>query len=202
MKKRLKWAFAVLVVLAIAAGLAYLYFIPPFFILSPETFATLQQDAAPGVDNIGDPAERLIAARGRYLVTTAGCFGCHHTPTPQGPDYERFLAGGLKFQTREGTYVSRNLTPDPETGIARRSNDEIKRVLRSGVFPDGHLVSYRTMPWGGYSWWTEEDLHAVVVYLRHLSPVRHRIPEPTSPQPLGGSAVIEEAYGGRDYGGE
>src|SRR5262245_47828049 len=158
MRKRLKWAFAALLVLAIAAGLAYLYFIPPFFVLSPETFAALQQDAAPGVDNVSDPAARLIAERGRYPVTTSGCFVRHHTPTPPVPDHERVLAGGLKFQTRQGTYVSRNLTPDPETGIARRSNDEIKRVLQSGVFPDGHIVSYRTMPWGGYSRWTDEDL--------------------------------------------
>ena len=34
------------------------------------------------------------------------------------------------------------------------------------------------MPWANFSNWTEEDRHAVVVYLRHLKPVRHQIPEP------------------------
>ena len=74
--------------------------------------------------------------------------------------------------------MSRNLTADGETGLARRTDDEVKRVLGSGVFPDGHVVSYRVMPWGGYTSWTDEDRHAVVVYLRHVKGVRHETPEP------------------------
>ena len=34
-------------------------------------------EAAPGVNDIADPAERAIAARGRYIVMTTGCIGCH-----------------------------------------------------------------------------------------------------------------------------
>ena len=74
--------------------------------------------------------------------------------------------------------MSRNLTPDPDTGLARRTDDEVKRVLRSGVFPDGHVVPHTTMPWANFSNWTEEDRYAVLVYLRHLPPVRHQTPEP------------------------
>ena len=93
-------------------------------------------DAAPAVTDIADPAERAIAARGRYIVMTTGCIGCHATNGSQGPDLTKYLAGGaLKFQTPHGTFVSRNLTPDKETGLARRTDDEVKRVLRSGTFP-------------------------------------------------------------------
>src|SRR5439155_11128962 len=133
-------------------------------------------DAVPTVAAIGDPARRAIAERGRYLVVTGGCIGCHQTPGPRGPDFGKYLAGGLLFHTRDGVYVSRNLTADGETGLARRTDDEVKGVLGSGVFPDGHAVSYRVMPWGGYTSWTDEDRHAVVVYLRHVKGVRHETP--------------------------
>ena len=131
------------------------------------------------VTDIADPAERAIAERGRYIVMTAGCIGCHAADGSQGPDLSQYLGGGgLKIQTPHATYVSRNLTPDKETGLGRRTDDEVKRVLRSGTFPDGHVVEGTAMPWPDFSNWTEEDRHAVVVYLRHLKPIHHVTPEP------------------------
>ena len=197
-KKILKWA-ALVVLLLVVIGLgAFLYLIPPFFITSPEDLARPINDAAPPTADISDPAQRAMAERGRYLVVTGGCIGCHQTPGPQGPDLDKYLAGGALFKTHDGTYVTRNLTPDKNTGLARRTDDEVKRVLRSGVFPDGHGVSYRLMPWGSYTNWTEEDRHAVVVYLRHLKPITHQIPEPAAASTLVPGA-IEEIHSGVDY---
>ncbi|MFI5179398.1 MAG: hypothetical protein ACHQO8_12580 [Vicinamibacterales bacterium] len=195
----LKWSALVLLVVAIVGFGTFLFVIPPYFITSPEKLARPIIDAAPSTAGIADPAERAMAERGRYLVVTGGCMGCHQTPTPQGPDLEKYLAGGMRFQTRDGAFVTRNLTPEKDTGLAHRSDDEVKRVLRSGVFPDGHVVSYRLMPWSGYTYWTAEDAHAVVVYLRHVKAVRHQIPDAAPPAPLAPGA-IEEAYRGRDYG--
>ena len=76
----------------------------------------------------------------------------------------------------------------------------MKRVLRSGVFADGHVVPYTAMPWAGFSNWTEEDRHAVVVYLRHLPPVKHQTPEPTSTENTLASGVVERDYAFKDYG--
>jgi len=172
-------ALAAIAVLAFIGFLAFLYNIPPFFLTAPEDFGKAVADAAPKVDDIADPAERAIAARGRYVVMRTGCIGCHATNGPNGPDYSKYLAGGgLKAQTPNGTYISRNLTADAETGLARRTDDEVKRVVRSGTFPDGHVVAGTAMPWPAFSNWTEEDRHAVVVYLRHIKGVRHRIPDP------------------------
>jgi len=201
MKRFLKWAALVVAFVAAVGFLAFLYFIPPFFIASPETFSKPVADAPPTVASIGDPAERAIAERGRYLVTVNGCIGCHAANGPQGPDYSRYLAGGgMKATNAGGTFVSRNLTPDGSTGLARRSDEEVKRVLRSGTFPDGHVVSATVMPWATFSNWTEEDRHAVLVYLRHLPGVHHEIPEATrTPVSMPGGA-FDADYGGQDYG--
>jgi cytochrome c2 len=201
MKKFLKWALLVVVVLVACAFLAFLYFIPPFFLISPETFGKAMAEAAPTVADIADPAERAIAERGRYIVMTAGCNGCHAIVGPQGPDLTKYLGGGgLKIQTANATYVSRNLTSDKETGLARRTDDEVKRVLRSGTFSDGHVVGGTAMPWPAFSNWTEEDRHAVVVYLRHLKPIRHATPEPVPGNAITIPGAIEQDYGGKDYG--
>lgn len=197
-KKILKGAALVVLLLVVIGFGAFLYLIPPFFITSPEDLAKPINDAAPTTADIPDPAQRAIAERGRYLVVTGGCIGCHQTPGPQGPDLDKYLAGGLLFKTHDGTYVTRNLTPDKDTGLARRTDDEVKRVLRSGVLPDGRVVSYRLMPWGSYTNWTEEDRHAVVVYLRHLKPVRHQVGEP-APASTVAAGAIEEVYVGVDY---
>lgn len=201
MKRILKWGGLTLLVLAIVGFGLFLYHIPPLFLIAPETFSEDMRKGAPPVDGITDPAERAIAEHGRQLVMGIGCIGCHATNGPQGPDLTKYLAGGgTKLTSAHGTYVSRNLTPDPETGLARRTDDEVKRVLRSGTFPDGHVVPYTTMPWGSFSHLTEEDRHAVVVYLRHLPAVKHGIPDPSfEPAPLPPGAV-EGIYGLKDYG--
>jgi mono/diheme cytochrome c family protein len=201
MKRFFKWTLVLIAAVAVCGFGAFLYFIPPFFTTPPETFGKAMADAPPGVNGIADPAERAIAARGRYLVMTAGCIGCHARNGSQGPDLTQYLAGGaLKVQTPEGTFVSRNLTPDPDTGIGRRTDDELKRVLRSGTFADGHVVPGTAMPWPVFSNWSEEDRHAVVVYLRHLKPIVHRIPDPVRGNGITIPGAIEQDYGGKDYG--
>jgi mono/diheme cytochrome c family protein len=201
MMRALKWSGAIIVTLAFVALCVFLYVMPPFLITPPEAFSQTMRDAAPPVTAIADPKVRAIAGRGRYIVMTTGCIGCHATNGNRGPDYSKYLAGGaLKMMTPNGTFVTRNLTPDEETGLGKRSDEEVKRVLRSGVLPDGHIAPHTAMPWANFSHWSEEDRYAVVVYLRNLPPVRHEIPEPTLTPPVLEPGVIERGYGMKDYG--
>jgi len=201
MRRVLKWAAAAVLVLGVVGFGCFLYLIPPFFLTPPEDFGKAMAGAAPVVTDIADPAERAIAERGRYIVMTVGCIGCHAQNGAQGPDLTKYLAGGaLKIQTAHATYVSRNLTSDKDTGLGRRTDDEVKRVLRSGTFPDGHVVAGTAMPWPVFSNWTEEDRHAVVVYLRHLKPIRHATPEPVPGNAITIPGAIEQDYAGKDYG--
>ncbi len=99
-----------------------------------------------------------------------------------------------------GTFVSRNLTADPETGLPRRTDTEVLRVLRSGTFPDGHVVPYTMMPWASFSNWTEEERFAVLTYLRSLPAVRHGTPEPSATVDELPEGALEAFFAFKDYG--
>jgi hypothetical protein len=187
--------------LAVAAFLSFLYFIPPFTLLPPEEFSKPVAASGPSLRDIKDPAERVLAERGKYLVRVHDCGGCHTPVGDQGPNLDEFLAGGFRTVFKSyGTFTSRNLTPDKETGLARRTDEEVKRVLRTGLLPEGRVAHYRDMPWGAYSNWTEEDRHAVLVYLRHLKAVYHKIPDDLETTAEGVPGAVE-TYFGSDAGG-
>jgi hypothetical protein len=200
MKRFLKWFGLVALALGVLGFLAFLYFIPPFSLLKPEEFSGPAGKAGPDLSKIADPGERAIAERGHYLVTLGSCADCHATPSSQGPDIDHmYLAGGMKTQRKGfGTYVSMNLTPDKRTGIGDWSDDDLKRVWRNGLAPDGRQIPGHLMPWPAFSHWTDEDVHAVIVYLRHIPPIAHAIPKP-SEATFTNPEVYEEDYGGADY---
>jgi cytochrome c553 len=174
MKKFLKWALIVVVSLAVVGFGAFLYLIPPFTLAPPEAFSK----PAPTVDHIADAATRKIAERGRYIVVSTGCTGCHTAGGENGPNWSKYLAGGTRLGAKGyGTVVARNITPDAETGLARRTDEEVFRVWRSGVLSDGRQIHGRAMPWNAFSNWSEEDMRAVLTYLRNMKPVRQQIPD-------------------------
>jgi hypothetical protein len=110
------------------------------------------------------------------------------------------MAGGVKFLVADGTtVVTSNLTPDVATGLGNVADEDVLRVLRSGVARDGHTIFHRAMPWASYANWTEEDRRAVLTYLRHLTPISHRIPPPL-PSASSTAEHTHEEYFGADYG--
>jgi len=195
MKKALKWIGIILGVLIVIGFFAFLWLIPPFTMIPPEKFSKETAEAAPSLDGIKDPAERAIAERGRYIATVNDCSGCHTPLGDQGPAWDRYLSGGNPTTFKGyGTFMTRNLTPDPATGLARRTDEQVTRVLRSGLLPEGRVAHYRDMPWAAYSNWTPEDRYAVLVYLRHLKPVVHRIPDDNDNTATADTSAIETYY--------
>jgi mono/diheme cytochrome c family protein len=77
------------------------------------------------------------------------------------------------FDLPLGKIYSKNITPDPETGIGKFSDGEIARALRYGVHPDGTVI-YDFMPFHNTS---DEDLTAIISYLRSQKPVRNEVPK-------------------------
>jgi hypothetical protein len=168
-------------VILVVCFIAFLYLIPPFDLVSPEALAAPETAAALNLDSITDPKTRALAERGKYIVMITGCVDCHAPPGPNGPDFSRYMGGGLKTAAKgHGTFVSANLTSDKQYGLGRRTDEDVLRVLRSGVSADGgRQLWYRDMPWAWFANWTEEDRRAVLTYLRQIPAVSHKIPPPT-----------------------
>jgi mono/diheme cytochrome c family protein len=85
-------------------------------------------------------------------------------------------AAGVVWWERDGRrLVAPNLTPDHETGIGRWTDDMLARAIREGVSHDGRPL-HPQMWYGSFRHLPDEDVAAVVVYLRSLPPVRNALP--------------------------
>src|SRR5262245_39951741 len=122
--------------------------------------------------------------RGRYLMQgIVACGNCHTPMGPNGPEFERELAGGLEFKEQPFTAYAPNITPDPETGIGRWSDEQIILAIREGKRPDGSIIG-PPMPIGLYRGISDSDARAIVAYLRAAKPVRNPVPKSVYRIPL------------------
>jgi mono/diheme cytochrome c family protein len=113
--------------------------------------------------------------RGRYLVETlAACGNCHTPKGPNGPVPSKKFAGGDVIKHADFTAVTPNITPDPETGIGRWTDHQIFRAIREGRRPDGSLLG-PAMPSRSYRNLADEDVKAMIAYLRSVPPVYNLI---------------------------
>src|ERR1700710_1054254 len=102
------------------------------------------------------PKENLIQ-RGDYLVNAVmSCNNCHTPRGPKGLDMSKMLSGGMTFDEPEFKVTASNITPDTETGIGKWSDDDIKKLLRTGIRPNGEAVA-AIMPTAFYVALTERD---------------------------------------------
>jgi len=105
--------------------------------------------------------------RGKYLVTIAGCQGCH-TAT---------LAGGDKFGFPGVTVVSANITPDTHSGIGKLSEQDFVnkfaqyRDYVANGSPKAGLSSFTIMPWLQFCQLPDDDLRAIYAYIHTFPPV-------------------------------
>ena len=114
---------------------------------------------------------------GSYLINAAGtCADCH---TWQGGG---FLAGGRRFALGPTQFVtSRNLTPDPTTGLPL-TEDQFIEALRTGKdFHSRTPAALIVMPWNNIRWLSTANLKALYAYLRAIPPVANLIPPDDKP---------------------
>ena len=118
-----------------------------------------------------DPGHDAVWNRGSYLANAVAHCGECHTPrnfmgamktsraysgNPQGPDGQR----------------APNITPDPEKGIGKWSLEDIETVLKTGQLPYfDNVGSGMAEVVNGTSQLTDEDRHAIAVYLKSLKAV-------------------------------
>ena len=158
-----------------------------------------------------DPAK---IERGAYLVRSMGCNDCH-TPWKMGPrgpepDMTRALTGhpagvvmpapprlpagpwtwlgaetNTAFAGPWGVSFAANLTPDPETGLGRWTEETFIATLRTGRREGKGRQLLPPMPWPMIRNLTDEDLGSVFAYLQSLAPVRNRVAAPQDPPEAG-----------------
>ena len=122
-------------------------------------------------------ADDAQAARGRYLVTIAGCSDCHTPGALLGtPDMKRYLGGSdVGFSIPgQGVFVGGNLTPDKETGLGQWASDQIVIAIRTGKRPDGAQLS-PVMPYPAFSHLTDDDADAIAAFLKSLPAVSNKV---------------------------
>jgi len=120
--------------------------------------------------------------RGRYIFNSAaGCIDCHSEHDPNGQDHlvlPTMQGSGtvMPLSDLPGRVVAPNLTSDPETGAGTWSDDQLARAIREGIGHDGRAL-FPLMPYEHYKRMSDEDLAAVVVYIRSLPPIHHEVPK-------------------------
>jgi mono/diheme cytochrome c family protein len=126
-------------------------------------------------------------ARGKYLVEhVIGCLFCHsELDHAEGLPVKAGMAAAGRNWTGEGIpwLTAPNITPDKETGAGTWSDDVIARAVREGIGHDGRAL-FPIMPYANYRHLPDEDLHAVIAYIRSLPPVRREMPKTQVPFPV------------------
>ena len=160
----LKWTGIVLAIVIIGLVIAVYTMYPP------------KMDAP--FPDIAASTDSAVIAHGKYLVYgPAHCAECHsgtREDLMNGiPLSQLTLSGGMAFNMPGAAVHSKNITPDKETGTGRYSDKELARMIRHGVRPDGTVM----FPFMAYANLNDEDLTAIISYLRTVAPVKKEVPE-------------------------
>jgi mono/diheme cytochrome c family protein len=174
-RPKIKTLFGSALVVTGAGGLLYLLSqwpairgMPP----DPLVKAVTAGDVTP--DTTGMPAQQVrMVARGHYLYSVS-CAICHRTDG----------SGGTPISWQPfGTLWTRNITAHPQAGVGGWTDPELKRAIRSGISRDGRQLHWQGMTWDQLSNLDEEDLRAIIAYVRLLPPVNRIVPHPRPPAP-------------------
>jgi hypothetical protein len=165
---------------------------------------------APGASTAFATSAGTRVERGAYLVRTMGCHDCH-TPWklgPRGPepDMSRALTGhpadfvmppppalppgpwtwmaaatNTAFAGPWGVSFTANLTPDPETGLGKWTEDMFIQTMKTGRHEGKGRPLLPPMPYPVVGSLNDEDIKSLFAYLQSLAPVRNRVPQPVDP---------------------
>jgi mono/diheme cytochrome c family protein len=110
-----------------------------------------------------------MVAKGQYIFAVAGGCACHTEPKKEAN------VGARPFPIPFGKVYSTNITQDKETGLGAWTDQQIENGITKGVRRDGSKI-LPVMPFEKYSGMAQEDLKALIAYLRTLKPVQKATP--------------------------
>ena len=114
-------------------------------------------------------ASKDLVAKGQYIFAVAGGCACH--TEPKGTPH----AGARAFPIPFGTVYSTNITQDKETGLGDWTDQQIHAAMVKGIRKDGSRI-LPVMPYEKYSGMAQEDMQAMIAYMRTLKPVKKATP--------------------------
>jgi len=124
-----------------------------------------------------DPARSDAVNRGAYLADALGhCAECHSPRDRLGGIDANLRYAGDRNHAGAGIRVP-NITPDPDTGIGKWSEDDLDAFLSMGMLPSGDFAGGEMgeVIANSTSKLTAADRAAMIAYLRQLKPVVHRV---------------------------
>jgi mono/diheme cytochrome c family protein len=126
-----------------------------------------------------------LVARGKYLAEGVVACGNCHTPRDDKGQLQRDkgLSGGLLLDIAPFKAYAANLTPDAETGIGKWTDGQLAKAVREGIRPDKSLIG-PPMPIEHYRHLADDDLAAIIAYLRAQPAVKNAVPRSTYRIPL------------------
>lgn len=144
-------------------------------------------------------------ARGQYLVDhVSGCGDCHTPRGPMGaPLQDQYLAGAECFvRLDNGSCLHTSNLTNHETGLMNRSDAEITRMIEDGVRPgaSGDEALFPVMSSFVYHNMTDDDLAAIVAYLRTVPGVEHALPARDADFDIPGPEALASLEPTRDGG--
>ncbi len=169
-----------------------------------------QVAAAPAAAHMAKPSPAAVA-RGKYLVTATGCDDCHTpwkmgangpepdmtlmlsghpaslqmppAPASSGPWMASISASRTAFAGPWGVSYTRNLTPDPETGLGQWTEQQFIDTIRTGREQGRGRELLPPMPWPAFKNFSDADLKAIFAYLRSIPAIKNKVPDPVIAAP-------------------
>jgi mono/diheme cytochrome c family protein len=125
------------------------------------------------------PDSSNMVALGEYLANSLyGCYHCHSGDLIK-VDAEvphnsfGYYGGGSEMKTREGQSIrTANITPDPETGIGKWTEEQFIQAVKYGQKPGGGTLSYPMAP---YTTLTDTEVRALYQFLKTVPPMHHPV---------------------------
>lgn len=155
--KALKWIFGTLGVLIVVLIVAALF-------LMNKGAGQFEQTHTPDIEMVSIPDDSAAVALGKFIAESHGCQGCH-----TGNYSGQVMADAPPFLA-----VASNLTSGAGGIASRYSDEDWIRALRHGVNPDGRGLMI--MPSEAYYYLNDEEMGALVAYLKTLEPVDRELP--------------------------
>jgi len=167
-RKILKW---IGIVLGSLVGLLVLAFVT-LYLIGGAKWNRIRWNYDVPVETIIVPTDQASIARGEHIATIHMCRSCHmEALSGQSETVPGFIT--LSFP---------NLTAGAGGVGATNTDEDWVRAIRHGVGHDGRGLAL--MPARFFYYLSDEDLGALIAYLKSLTPVDHEMP-PTDLGPLG-----------------